>query len=477
MFAAIMSVAPSVYGVSGRLDVEIRLDEPVWSIKVRRIGSSSPAPAGLTFVNSYADAERLAKRLFGLKAYDSSGKAVQMTRLGEGVYAASDEFSGFEYKVDASLPEPVIAAPHVTWAASDIALIKLYDLLPELREESADVRFKLPEGWSIYSNEKQTAKMVFETGNYQDAVFVAGTGIRTEKHKIGDAEVSFAIGGKWQFEDSLISAMTSEIIAEYEKIFGSIPDRQFQVNLLPFPVDIGNDRWRAQTQGGTITIISSRSTYRNLASQRLHEQMRHELFHFWIPEGLKLKGDYAWFYEGFARYQSLKTGVWVGRIGFEDFLRSMSEAINISLSDRSGMPLNELSRSIWLTGPGVVSAKGMSLAFYCDILLLARSGGKRSTADILKKLYNKYRGDNAADASESVEAEMNQFVELRRVVDLHVKGTEPIDWSKSLLPFGITAEQRNGWIVLSVAASPKGKAKALLNKLGYNRWKKYSPNS
>ena len=42
-----------------------------------------------------------------------------------------------------------------------------------------------------------------------------------------------------------------------------------------------------------------------------------------IPNDVNLSGNYDWFYEGFALYQSLKLAVGLNRIRFEDFLDTL----------------------------------------------------------------------------------------------------------------------------------------------------------
>src|SRR5207245_2243287 len=117
--------------------------------------------------------------------------------------------------------------------------------------------------------------------------------------------------------------------------------------ILKFPRTSGPGSWEADTRGSSVTIISSDTPFKSQSLQQLHEQLRHEIFHLWIPNGVNLSGNYDWFYEGFALYQALKSGITMNRIRFEDFLDTISRAYNIDNAAEHKLSLVEASRNRW----------------------------------------------------------------------------------------------------------------------------------
>ncbi|NNE68559.1 MAG: hypothetical protein HKN33_18480, partial [Pyrinomonadaceae bacterium] len=361
----------------------------IWLVSGKASGGSASKIKSLSFTDLYADAADLSARISSVKAWASGDRELKLRRFGSGDYQADESINAFSYEINLAPPENLIVAPHVSWSKTvnakfaPRALLKGEDLLPELGDTNFRIKFRLPEGWSISSDLPAGEGSVYEFMDRGRAVFFMGNGLRVHTKTSSGVTLQFAIVDEWQFDDSVVPGMALEIVEFYRRVFGAVPRSGIQINLMQFPGNFGNDRWRAQTQGATVTIVSSVSTYRNLAEQRLHEQLRHELFHLWIPEAVQLEGEYSWFFEGFAQYQALKAGVKVGRLTFADFLRSMSEAITITSFDRSDLPLHDLASSRWQVGPGVIAARGMTVAFHSDLVLLKQTKRKMSTDDIV----------------------------------------------------------------------------------------------
>ncbi|MGQ0543343.1 MAG: hypothetical protein ACT4O9_16095, partial [Blastocatellia bacterium] len=227
--------------------------------------------------------------------------------------------------------------------------------------------------------------------------------------------------------------------------------------------------WEAETRGSNVTIISSDMPFKSQSLQRLHEQLRHELFHLWIPNGVNLSGNYDWFYEGFALYTSLKIGVLTGRIRFEDFLDTLLRAHTIDNFQTSRTSLIDLSGSRLSGANTTVYARGMLVAFLCDIEILKRSRGKLDVWTTVSTIYEKHRlPAQSTDGNEAVIA----LIGLPDITNRYVKGAEKIDWRTNLKDAGIESDENAGRTELKVTAKPNGRQKDLLEKLGYNAWRK-----
>jgi predicted metalloprotease with PDZ domain len=424
-----------------------------------------------SFRQTYADAENLARRIEDLRLFDRDGNEIPYKEFAAGEFVAERRAEKFSYRINLEPSENTISNAHISWLSDTRGLLMPNDLLPQFgaAKVSAKISFDLPEGWKISTNEEKVAARTFLTEDAENAVFLIGRDYREREIVVDKTRLTFTIFGEWQFGDDLASEMTEEILREYAELFGGIPVSRASVFLLPFPQDIGLDRWRAETRGRNIVILSSRMIAESFARQRLHEQLRHELFHLWIPNALDLSGDYAWFYEGFAVYQALKTGLGLGQIRFEDFLNTLEQANFLEQKRNSTLSLIEGSRARWSgEDAGSVYAKGLLVAFLCDAALLEKSRGRRDLKDVFRDLYRTPGVAEKREANPSVLKVLKGFEELSPIVARYVEGTEKIEWAKYLAVFGIENAGNGTNANLTLKSKLSGREKALLKKLGYN---------
>jgi hypothetical protein len=75
----------------------------------------------------------------------------------------------------------------------------------------------------------------------------------------------------------------------------------------------------------------------------------------------------------------------------------------------------------------------------------------------------------AADGNEAVLALMRSHKELVPIVDRYITGSDQVDWRAAVSSAGLVADAEN-----KLAVSPKlsGKQRDLLDRLGYNNWRK-----
>lgn len=425
----------------------------------------------LSFPQSYADAERLDWRIQNLKIEDNKNQEVQFVKSFNGEFQIASEFSTVSYDLKLTPPENVLTAAHISWLTETHGLLMLNDLLPDFGGSKAKVSFELPNGWKISASETRWNEKIFQVDKIQNAVFLVGPNWRESVVSVGQSTVTFSSVGDWNFSSDEAGEIGREILIEYQKIFGSIPQKNINVFLLRPPREIGFDRWRAETRGAAVTILSSPTVFETLAAQRLHEQLRHELFHLWMPNNLNLSGDYAWFYEGFAQYAALRAGLKLNRITFPNFLNTLEQAVNISRR-RHPVSLLEASKSRWNAANSGVYSEGMLIAFLCDVTLLRASGNKIDLFEVLRLIYQKHRLPNdRADGNRAVLEILQSYDRLVPIVENYIKGTDKINLAKNLEATGIEAVPNGGGEKLQVKAKLQRREKDLLNKLGYNNWR------
>ncbi|HMJ09372.1 MAG TPA: hypothetical protein VK468_10230 [Pyrinomonadaceae bacterium] len=415
------------------------------------------------------------KRISGLHLYQNGNTSADYRELVPGEFLASDRFDRWSYNIDLS-PQNAGNAAHSTWVGNNDGLIQPADLLPNLGGDvpvSASVRLYLPAGWQAVTTEEKGSDRSYQVGDASKAVFRIGKDLRSVKSEIAGRSIELTFSGTWLFRDDEAAAMAAEIYDEYRKIFGGSQGGAAHISLMHFATTGGPGRWEAETRGRTITIVSSDMNFRTQSLQRLHEQLRHEVFHLWLPNAVALTGNYDWFYEGFALYRSLKMAVFLNRIRFDDFLDTLSRAYSIDTRSSGRLSLIDASKARSGSGDTRVYARGMLVAFLADISLLKRSKGKASVDDILYRVFKEHKRPNAAaDGTTTViDVMMKAGVERRIVTDL-VMGSGPIEWADEIATAGLqppTAQSS-----LTVTLKPTGRQKALLNKLGYNNWRKLS---
>ncbi|HEY0461076.1 MAG TPA: hypothetical protein VGC97_18210 [Pyrinomonadaceae bacterium] len=431
-----------------------------------------------SFSKSYAGVENLGARIADVGLFAQNGQKVNYKKLAEGEFLAENGFQKWNYRANLT-PPGASAMAHVSWIAGEQGILMLGDLLPEFAEKKgARITFELPEDWRIASVEKRSGENVFEVSEVEKAVFYIGKNWRGTEIDAGGTKLNLIISGEWQVTDIEAATAAREIYDFYEKLFGAHSFERAQIYLGKFPADVKTGRWEAETRGASVTIFSSELDFKTQSLQRLHEQLRHELFHFWLPNGVNLAGNYDWFYEGFALYQSLKTAVAMNRIRFDDFLDTLSRAHSIDSLQSRRASLIEASKNRWNGANTQVYARGMLVAFLADALLLQKSKGKISLPDVLREIYRKH-GLNAPrqDGNEAILNILQAHRELQIIVDKYVKGTEDITWQTDLEAIGIESATNNFTTKLKVKADLNGRQKDLLDKLGYNNWRKNSQPS
>ncbi len=432
-----------------------------------------------SFINSFAGAENLAERISDFNLSDRDKREISFRKLAAGEYLAGGKANLWTYKIDLRAPKEANAAAHVSWLDGERGILMLGDLLPkfsagERQNTSALLKFDLPKDWSVITTETKTGENTFAVENIGKAIFLVGKNWRAQEIQIGKGRLNFAISGEWRFSDDEARETAREICGEYEKMFGEDASENIQIALARFPqTGIKSGRWTAETRGANTLIISSDMPFKTQSLQRLHEQLRHELFHLWIPNRLALTGNYDWFYEGFAIYQSLKTGVALNRIRFEDFLDTLAQSYDLDAMQAQKISLIEQSKNRW--SGNQIYARGLLVAFLCDVALLRQSKGRRSVTNILQEIYQKYRSPNKAeDGNAAILETLKNHTELNAVVEKYIKGAEKIDWQTDLETIGVEQAEENSFAHLKIRAKLTGRQKDLLNELGYNNWRKIS---
>ena len=437
-----------------------------------------------SFLSEYADAVNLSDRIKKLKFF-SENKEIENKKLSPAEFQTDELPLKWQYTIDISPRKNITDAAHISWLSVETGILMTGDLFPSfVNETSALISFELPDGWIISTTETEVKPHTFRVANLEKAVFSVGKNLREISFPVKKQQLTFVTAGEWKMTDGEAAEQIRSIFEEYQNTSGELSQKKSNILLFPFPSAPENtspDRWRVETRGSTVVIISGQLPHKSQAAQRLHEQLRHELFHLWIPNELALSGNYDWFYEGFTIYQALRTGVELNQIRFDDFLNTLAHAYQMSkfLSTDGGQSFSliEASNRRWAGTNNFVYAKGLVVAFLCDVTILRQNKGKKDIREIFRRLLGKYRldisnkrnGQNAkTDGNIAVLDILQSFPELNSISGKYITGKSEIEWKEDLTEVGIVAEGGK----LKVMENPNKRQKDLLDKLGYNQWRK-----
>lgn len=457
------------------LEVKITIEDGQPSVaKVHGHFLKEHTERNLSFLQSYAGLPRLAERVSDVRLVAADNKTVPSKRVQEGEYVGDANFTSFEYSVDLKPAAAPYALAHASWLGADGGMLVMDDLLPQPTDKRrVKLTLDLPSGWQFHSGEDRHDEHILDVPDAQRAVVFVG---KSWRQLPAGTSLRMLLTGDTQIADPTISLTARTIYNEYSRLFGpASPGPASQIAIIRLPAAMPGV-WEAETRGSTVTIATSGALSPADAEQRLDKQLRHELFHLWLPNGVNLSGNYDWFYEGFAVYEEQKLGVAMNQIRFDDLLGTLGRAYDIDRFASPRRSLIEASQERWSGASPQVYARGMLIGFLCDVALLDGSKGKTSVESLLRQIYAEHKPPaTSVNGNDAIMGLMRSHPELVRIVDDYVNASNPIDWTSLLQKAGIQATTRDQLTRLTVADKLNGRQKALLDKLGYNNWRKLAP--
>lgn len=442
----------------------VSLDPPRLKIEGRReVGAKA-----WSFRNAYAGIIGLAERIENLTLADEQGRGVAARKLAPGEYEAERAAVGFTYEIRLDAPRTTNHAAHVSWLAPARGLLMPGDLLP-LPLGRARLRFTLPPGWQLASLD-EPAGGITDVAEAESSVFLVGADVRRLNSNVKDSTVTISVSGDWAFTDRDLIDVVTPILKEHARAVGVAPRERAHVIVAPFPQAGQPGLWSAETRGATVTFLMGRVPARQSALARLGDPFVHELFHLWVPNALKLGGEYDWFYEGFTLYHSLRVSQRLGRLTFNDYLDALARAHDgyLRVRERDGLSLVEASARRWNDAGALVYQKGLLTAFLFDLTLRRHSGGKRTLDDVYRELFRRHHTRPPQDGNTAVIQALNDALAGASFTDSFIKSPRKLDLAADLAPFGLRVLAESGRTRIVVAEPLAGPQRALLRQIGYN---------
>lgn len=409
-----------------------------------------------------------------MTALGNDGRPVNLTKLSPTEWVADADIVSWKYTIDAQAALGSEIRAGNSWLRGIHGVLMFEDILPAFGINgvpvSAEIEIKMPEGWKLFSSENNVRNII-RTADLGNSVAAVGSGWESANVRTSAGNLELIRMGSWGPSTEEMSKASAEIFNNYVDVFGS-PASENGLIILTRRSSPAFDEWEAEARGSTVIIASSDATLPGLSIQRLHEQLRHEIFHLWIPNGVDLTGEYSWFYEGFALYQSLRTALQLNRISFNDYLDTIAKAYIVDVGVGQRRTLLELAKDRNERHGTELYARGLLVAFMSDVALLQRSRSS-SVENLLREVFKKHhRSASAADGNTAVLGIMKSRRELVPIVRRFIEGSEKADLSDAMKAVGLRFEADSGRQMLKVVEKPSGRQRAILDKLGYNNWRK-----
>jgi len=413
--------------VPGRLKVEARL---------------ARATNMLSFRNTYAGVLGLGQRIEEVEGLGDDGNRVRIKKLSPGEFQVAERLSRFTYEVNLTEPLRPADLSHVSSLHSDYGVLMLSDLLPQSTEDGKDftaalIRVDVPLGWTAVSNIRKEGSQ-FSTDDPDSAIFLIGSSLHEKAQRLGMTNFSVVASGVWPTSDSDATKIAGRILDEYSRVTGFELKRNVMLMLIPYPGEAGPESWSAETRGNVVVLSLGRRAKRKRLLSRLGIVLSHELFHLWIPNSLKLEGDYDWFFEGFTLYQALRLDLRLGLISFDEYLETIAHVYDSyrSSADHDRLSLIEASQSRWTTSGALVYEKGMLVGFIYDLELRKLTDCRASIDDLYAELFRP-SATGQGSANETIISLLSKPEGLKTFARDYVESPAKVDLESILSAYGI----------------------------------------
>ena len=407
-----------------------------------------------SFRNAYAGVLGIAERVDDFGAITGSGQDVRAKKIATGEFRSDLEATRITYKVRLSEINAA-SVSHVSWLTSDYGVLMLADLIPQ-DFTNLSIDFELPKDWQIETSNTQVD---------EKAVFLVGHSLRKTSTSIEQMPLDLVVSGAWKFKDANALKAAGKVLKKYLELTGyRLPGRS-TILIAPLPVQVGTTKWRAETRGSTVLLlIDPGASFKNWVGQ-LGVIFTHELLHLWVPNSLRLDGDYDWFFEGFTLYIALRTALELKIINFKEFLDTLARVYDSYLSNPDDLSLIDASERRWTTSGSFVYDKGMLAAFLYDLLLRTQSAGKITLADKYRELFAGHATDHG-NANEAIIALLGSSPAAKDFTKSYIDKSTRLELERLLPLYGLTLDSSGSSSQLRVSRALSSDQKRLLRSLG-----------
>jgi hypothetical protein len=411
-----------------------------------------------SFRNAYAGVLGIAERIEDFRAMDAD---VRKAAVGE--YRSERKSRRISYTV--KLPKPTLDdVSHFSWLVDDRGVLMLADLIP-LEVHSLSAEFVLPVNWAVESSSPRNVDEVYEVAEPDKAVFCVGRDLRKSSTTVEGMPLDVVLSGKWSFKERDALEPATSVMQRYLALTGFRLRERSVIMIAPLPIKDRKTGWKAETRGSTVVLLINPDAEVRRWKPQFTVIFAHEVLHLWVPNSLKLEGDYDWFFEGFTLYTALRTSLELGVIDFKEYLNTLGRVYDTYRAHPDTLSLIDESERRWASGGSQVYVKGMLVAFLYDLLMRKESGGQRTLADSYRDLFNSHLTDGA-EGNEAIISLLGSTDVSRYFIKAYVESSTAVDLNKVLPAYGLSVLFTSKGSQLRVGDLNQDQ-KQLLRSLGY----------
>ena len=422
-----------------------------------------------SFRNAYAGALGLGDRIQKFQALGTSGQTVDVRKIASGEYRADEASKRITYLVNLSEVSPG-NLPHISWSANDHGVLMLADLLPEFPEHDRrlSIRFQLPSQWLAFSATKVDTDGSYIVEDADDEVFFVGRDLRNRSVMVRGIELQFVSFGDWAFSEKDALKSASKVLEKYFELTHFKLTKRAAVFLAPLQTPSGSTQWKADTRGSTVALVMNPRADIKYWLGQLSVILTHELLHLWVPNSLKLKGNYDWFFEGFTLYVALQTALSLKLIRFQEFLDTLARVYDSYLSYEDNQNLIEASESRWTSRAPVVYDRGMLTAFLYDLTLRKATNSRERLLDQYRLLFDRFSAETG-DGNDVIIKLLTSSAATREFSKAYVENRNRLELESIMALFGFELSTGGTRSQLKVHTGLTDEQNRLLKSLGYRK--------
>jgi len=449
-------------GASAKASVLNKVTVAISTTGLIRVEVELPTPdRSWSFRNAYASALGLAERVGEFQAFTESGKDARAKKSATGDFRSEIDASRILYFVRLSNPR-ASDLPHTSWLADDRGILMFADLLP-VDVVSASAVFGLPTGWAVESSITPDRDGRYEVLTPEKAVFIIGRQPHKASKSVGGMMLETVVDGSWRFNETEALNAATEVMERYLAMTGFKLPGKSVIMIAASPVALGNSIWKAETRGSSVVVVMDPGARSKNSLGQVRVIFTHELLHLWVPNSLKLEGDYDWFFEGFTLYMALRMALELKVINFNGFLTTLSGVYD---AHPDKLSLIEESERRWTSAGSQVYVKGMLVAFLYDLMVRKESGGKTTLAAIYRDLFNGGVTDNV-NGNEAIIRLLGSSPASKDFVKSYVENSKEIELEQLLPAYGLQLDSSGKTSQLRVSRELNEDQRQLLRSLGY----------
>ncbi len=432
--------------------------------QIQVVAELSATSRSWSFRNVYASALGLAERVEDFRAFGESGQDARVQKSATGEFRSELDATRISYTVKLSNPRSE-HIPHVSWLEGDRGILMFSDLVP-VDIESLSCLFVLPSGWSVESAITPDANQQYQVTNSLKAVFLIGSMLRKKSKQVDGMLLDTVVSGTWSFKDDDAWKMAAQVMQKNLALTGFRLPGKSVILIAAAPASSGEKMWRSEARGSTVVLLVNPAASKQMSKEQLGIIFSHEILHLWVPNALKLEGDYDWFFEGFTMYMAARTALELKIIKFTGFLDTLGGAYKYYLDHSDSVSLIEASETRWTSSWSHVYIKGMLVAFLYDLMLRKESGGKTTLADRYRELF-KGGATDGADGNEAIIKVLGSSPALKEFTKSFIENKRELKLEEFVRDYGLQLHWSGMKTQLTVSDKLDDNQKQVLRSLGY----------